>query len=267
MSTQPLAASARSLAPASPRGIGTLSRDLFRGGLAGLICGIVFFGLGGRVLMRVSALLNPEQQGQRTENGNVIGEVTLDGTLELILFAGVFGGFLAGFVWVIVREWLPASGWRRILLAGGAATCLGSFGMLTEENLDFRILSPPALHLAMFLLLIGGAGVGIAIADPLLDRVLPRGRGPGAVYLVLALPVGMLTSVIMLQALFQPQTALRILALALLAVLVMDCVRWRARYFGGVVPGWLPLAGRAGVFLACAAATLHFVLEAGEILA
>ncbi len=63
-------------------------RNIFRGGLAGSIAGVLFLGLGSRAVMRISALLNPEAKGILTENENPIGEITLGGTLGLIIFIG-----------------------------------------------------------------------------------------------------------------------------------------------------------------------------------
>jgi len=45
-------------------------RDITRGGLAGLIVGVLLAGIGGRVVMRLAALLVPAADGAFTENGN-----------------------------------------------------------------------------------------------------------------------------------------------------------------------------------------------------
>lgn len=243
-----------------------LPRDIFRGGLAGLICGIALFGVGGRAVMRVSAMLNPERRGFLTENGNLVGEITVGGTIELILFAGVFGGLLAGFIWVIVRDWLPLGGLSRLLVAGAAAACLGSFAVLTEENLDFRLLSPAWFHLTVFVLLIAIAGTAIALMDRLLEPILPRGRVAAAAYAVLEVPVGLVALAVLVQALLAPSSPLWVAAAALLVVFALDLATWRLRYFGGIAPGWLRPAGLTSVVIACAAASLHFVLEARDIL-
>ena len=43
------------------------------------IAGVLVGGLGSRVVMRISALAAPEVRGMVTENGNVVGEITLGG--------------------------------------------------------------------------------------------------------------------------------------------------------------------------------------------
>ena len=71
-------------------------RDIARGGLAGLAVGVVVGGLGGRVAMRLIALLIPNPPAAFTENGNRIGDITLGGTFALLLFGGLFAGIFAG---------------------------------------------------------------------------------------------------------------------------------------------------------------------------
>ena len=60
---------------------GAIWRDIARGGLGGLAVGIVVGGLGGRIAMRIVALLIPDAFGSFTENGNRIGDITLEGSL------------------------------------------------------------------------------------------------------------------------------------------------------------------------------------------
>ncbi len=54
-------------------------------GIAGALVG----GLGSRLVMRLAALAAPEVRGAVTENGTVVGEITLDGNVALMVFAGV----------------------------------------------------------------------------------------------------------------------------------------------------------------------------------
>lgn len=57
-------------APAVPNPSMDAFRDITRGGLAGLIVGVLLAGIGGRVVMRLAALLVPAADGAFTENGN-----------------------------------------------------------------------------------------------------------------------------------------------------------------------------------------------------
>ncbi len=154
--------------------LSTILREISRGGLAGLIAGIVIGGLGGRVVMTLAALLNPEATGLRTENGELIGSFTVNGTLALVFFGGMFGGIAAGMIWVIMSPWLPGLGWRRRLLAGPLAVALGGFFLVDRGNPDFFILGSDGVIVALLLGLVALVGVTVAWLDDLLDRRLPR---------------------------------------------------------------------------------------------
>src|SRR3972149_1694060 len=88
-------------------------RDIARGGLAAALAGIVVLGLGGRVVMRIAAAVNPDAPGLRTEAGEVVGVVTAQGSLGLLVFGGLASGIVAGIVWVVVSPWIPGTGPRR----------------------------------------------------------------------------------------------------------------------------------------------------------
>jgi len=89
---------------------GEVLRDIARGGISGAIVGIVVGGLGARVVMRVVAILHPDAVGALTENGNRIGDITMGGTLFLVLF-GLISCALAGALWVIVQPLDPGAYW------------------------------------------------------------------------------------------------------------------------------------------------------------
>ena len=120
---------------------GEVLRDIARGGLAGALVGIVVGGLGGRLVMRIAALLHPDAVGALTENGNRIGEITLGGTLSLILF-GLISCAMAGAVWVVVSPWIPGRAGVRALLAAGLAIAIGARGSaMTNDRVRFRDVS------------------------------------------------------------------------------------------------------------------------------
>ena len=104
---------------------GAIMRDISRGGLTGAIVGLVALGIGGRLVMRLAALLVPEATGLTTENGNRIGDITQDGTMFLIL-GGIILGLLAGTVWVVVSPWIPGRGLVRALITMPIAVALGA---------------------------------------------------------------------------------------------------------------------------------------------
>ena len=174
---------------ASP--VGEVFRDSARGGIAGIIVGLLVAGLGGRLVMRVAAILHPDAAGIVTENGEVIGQITLNGTLALMVFGGLGMGLLAGTIWVIVRPWIPGRGLARALLTAAAAIALGTPNLIQRLNPDFVVLNHDPLVVALLVGLVGLVGLSIALVDDALDARLPRpvrGRSVSMiVYLVIAL--------------------------------------------------------------------------------
>jgi len=129
--------------------LATVLRDIARGGLAGLIAGIVVGGVGGRIVMSIAAIINPNATGLFTENGEVIGRFTLQGTLALITFGGLGASALGAVVWVIVSPWVPGLGARRALLMAPIAVTIGSFPLNESTNSDFLIPGPRPVILAL----------------------------------------------------------------------------------------------------------------------
>lgn len=112
---------------------GEVLRDIARGGISGMLVGIVVGGLGARVMMRGVAILHPDAVGELTENGNRIGDITVGGTLFLVLF-GLISGALAGALWVIVSPWIPGPTALRALLTAGVAIAVGTPVLIIGRN-------------------------------------------------------------------------------------------------------------------------------------
>jgi hypothetical protein len=68
-------------------------------GIAGAIVG----GLGSRIVMRLATLAAPEVRGAVTENGAVVGEITLAGTVALMVFAGFASTPLGAGAFVVAK--------------------------------------------------------------------------------------------------------------------------------------------------------------------
>ncbi len=140
-------------------------RWLFVRGLACVVAGTLVLGLGGRLVMLLSRLLHPDTVGRLTEGGNRIGEVTLGGTLGLIVFGGLLGGVLAGVVWAILATWLPGRWW----VVGLGAVLLGGPFLIDGDNVDFVILDPPGIDVALLLGLLFVFGVAVHVLDRVFD--------------------------------------------------------------------------------------------------
>jgi len=141
-------------------------------GIAAAVAGILVLGVGGRLVMLASRLLHPDALRKLTENGNRIGEFTVDGTVGLVIFGGLLGGVAAGGIWVLVKQWMPASPW----VVGLGATAVGGFNLVQAENPDFVVLGDPRLDLVMLLGLIFAFGVVLALVDRRLEGRLPEVR-------------------------------------------------------------------------------------------
>jgi hypothetical protein len=165
----------------------SLLRFLTVSGLAGLVAGIIVGGAGARLFMRIAGAAAGERaRGATTEAGFTVGEITVGGTVELVVFVGIFAGIVGASLYVLFRPWLAWAGpWRGtafgvVLFALGSATS----DVLNPDNVDFAILGNEFLVVATaFALFIGfGALIDAAFRWPgRLHRVRrvhgPRPRG------------------------------------------------------------------------------------------
>jgi len=158
-------------------GVNRLVREIARGGLAGLITGIVLGGGGGRLAMRVSALIDPDARGRITEAGATVGEFTLGGTIGLVLFGGIFTGLALALLWVIVRSLLPSRPLFRYATAAAIGVAMGGRFAVDGRNIDFLILDPKAAQVGLFVLLAAVTGAAVVWVDALLERRLPPAEG------------------------------------------------------------------------------------------
>ncbi len=154
--------------------VGEVYRDITRGGLAGLMVGIVLAGVGGRLVMRLAALLQPGAAGMATENGNIIGRITLEGSLALVVFIGLFVGAVAGSLWVVIRPWLPTRSMARAVAAVPIAIAFGTTGLVDAGNLDFVVLRRDSLVIGSLVALVGLFGPALVLTDRWLEGLLPH---------------------------------------------------------------------------------------------
>lgn len=148
---------------------------------AGSIAGMVAGGIGGRLAMRLSGIFaGPELQGAITQNANVVGHITVGGTIELIVFSGLLDGLFAGFVYMALQPWLRNLGGLAPL--GFGLILLAAFGSvrIDPQNADFRRFGPPILNVSMFAAIFVLCGVLLTKLAPALDQVMlqPREGGP-----------------------------------------------------------------------------------------
>jgi hypothetical protein len=132
----------------SPDGSGGLLRRAGVALAAGLVAGLIGAGAGGRLVMRLLALTSPEAEGGFTEAGEVVGEITVGGTLGFILFSGLPAGVLSGALYALLlprgRVAGAALGALLLVLAGTR------IDPLRPDSVDFALLDPAWLAVLAF---------------------------------------------------------------------------------------------------------------------
>lgn len=153
-----------------------VTRMLAAAGLAGVLVGVPA-GLLARLVMKVSAVAaGPSGQGVHTENGNVVGALTADGTLSLVIFAGILPAVTGAILYAAVRPWfLPVARWRGVAFGAYLLALAGLVG-LDPGNNDFSRFGPAPLNVAMFAGLFLAVGIALVAVTERTLAGLSRGR-------------------------------------------------------------------------------------------
>jgi hypothetical protein len=184
-----------------------------------IVAGVLTIGAGLRLMMRVLAATSADNvQGRLTEADEVIGKVSVGGSMFLIVIVGVGAGLVGLALFSTLRRWLPV----RSLPAGligvaiGAGVAVRPVGLLTSGNSDFTLVAPVALAVAFCVatLVLFGATFGVLVDG--LAPIWPRpGWSPRGVvsilpFLVLlpAPPVFAVTMIVVLVAAFASRLTL-----------------------------------------------------------
>jgi hypothetical protein len=151
--------------------------------LSGAAAGILAAGAGGRLVMRLLAVTaGADAQGRITEAEQIVGRITLDGTLGFVVFTGLFFGPVSGAAYLLLRRWLPAG--RAGGLAFGALLLVVAgtrLEPLRPSNPDFDLVGPGWLAVAAFTLLVVFHGMLVAALAGRLSRAVPLlAARPGA---------------------------------------------------------------------------------------
>ena len=167
------------------------ARRVAAGLTAGAAAGLLVGGVGGRIAMLVLRLTsNPLLHGATTDDGFTIGIVSAS-TLFLLVLTTIVGAAV-GAGYLLVRTWLPER--LRPWVAGILGALVGGARIVRPGGIDFTLLDPLPLAVAMFIVIPAGAGV---VTSLLAERFLRDGswfaRSRLAyASLVLAIPVGLL---------------------------------------------------------------------------
>jgi hypothetical protein len=139
---------------------------------AGVTAGILAAGAGGRLVMRLLAVTaGPAAQGQITEANEIVGRISVGGTVGFFLFIGVPFGVAGAAAYLLLRRWLPSGGLdlgTPLLLVVG-----NRIDPLRANNPDFSLVGPAWVAVVAFLALGLFHGMVVAALAGRYSRALP----------------------------------------------------------------------------------------------
>lgn len=132
-----------------------LLRRAWLAGAAGGFAGFLIGGVGGRLAMFILRLTSEDfARGVESDDGFTIGRFSLETGFLLIITAAL--GSVAAVLYVSVRPALPTR-WRRAMWAT-ACGAIGGAVIIHSDGVDFRLLEPTSLAIAMFIAIPAGGG-------------------------------------------------------------------------------------------------------------
>ncbi len=133
--------------------------------VGGISAGVVLIGIGSRLAMLLLRVTSPDRvRGVESDDGFIIGQVTLAGTYNLLLLGAAFG-VIGAAAYLMVAPWLIGPSWFRRLTTGLAAAAVVGSMLVHADGIDFTVLKPTWLAIGVFVALPGlfGALVGVVV--------------------------------------------------------------------------------------------------------
>jgi hypothetical protein len=225
------------------------ARPVAAAAVAGALTGAVIGGIGGRLAMFVLRLTSdPALRGLKTDDDFTIG-IFSGATLFLVIVTTVLG-IIGGLVYLVVRGWLPERG--RPWLFGGLTGIVGGATVIRPGGIDFTLLEPLGLAVAMFITLPAVYGVAVSLlAERFLADESAFGRSKAWIAgLVLLLPLG-----------FFGVVGLAVLALILAAVLLGRAAPEIASVWTSPAFAWIGRIGLGAIAIVWGAELVRDVAE------
>ncbi len=120
--------------------------------LVGVACGVVVTGVLSRLVMFLLAELNPAAVGIRSDDGFIMGQITLSGSTQLAL-AGAQLGTVGAFLYMALRGLMIGPPWFRLLsISVGPGVVVGAM-LVHTTGIDFHLLRPLWLTIGSFVLI------------------------------------------------------------------------------------------------------------------
>lgn len=226
-------------------GLATDARAVAAVVAAGLVLGVTINGIGSRLAMMLLARLNPAATGRLSDDGFRIGQFDPGATLSLLSFTTAVG-VLGGLVYLAVRPLRFGPGWFvRSAMAAGPAVVVGNL-LVHVDGVDFTILQPAWLAIALFVALPGLFGLSMAV---LAERWLAPNGWFATTRLRNVMPL-------MVPLLLPPLLLVAAVAVAAARLLQAVSHRWPR---GGQAVRWL---GRAGLVAIVGVSLVELVRKA-----
>ena len=144
--------------------------------IAGVATGVLVIGVGSRLAMMLLRVTSGAPVHRlKSDDGFIIGRFTLSGSYNLLLLGATAGVIGAGaYQWV--RPWLLGPPWlRSVSLALGSGAVVGSM-LVHSDGIDFRVLRPTWLAIALFVALPAAFAAAIGRAVDAVDRTASQTR-------------------------------------------------------------------------------------------
>jgi hypothetical protein len=151
---------------------------------SGAAAGILAAGAGGRLVMRLLAVTaGAGAQGRITEAEEIVGRITVDGTLGFVVFTGLFLGLPSAAGYLLLRRWLPAGRVGGLTYGALLLVVAGTrLEPLRRGNPDFDLVGPGWVAVVAFTLLVVFHGLLVAALAGRVSRAVPLlAARPGAI--------------------------------------------------------------------------------------
>jgi hypothetical protein len=135
---------------------------------AGMVAGLVVGGIGGRIAMFTLRVTSSSHVvGIESDDGFRIGQISTASFFLLLITTAL--GAVGGLMYLFGRQWVPAR-WR-IAVSGAFFGAVIGAGVIKPDGVDFSLLSPLWLAVALFVLIavVFGLVVGLFV-----ERLLAR---------------------------------------------------------------------------------------------
>jgi hypothetical protein len=222
---------------------------------AGFGAGLLAAGAGGRLMMRLLAVTaGPGAQGRITEAGQVVGRISVDGTIGFVVFTALFLGLASGVLYLLLRPWLPVGRMGGVVYGALLLVVAGTrVEPLRRGNPDFDLVGPGWVSVAGFAALVLLHGMLVAALAGRISRSVPLlGTRPAAI--AAHAPLLLLASLVPVAVVVALVGALAVLATRIPAVLTA----WRHPT--------LARGGRLALLLVALVALPGFVADMADIL-